>query len=87
MLSSINNYKLCNESIPDIALTGPSDVGGACPPPTYKYWDQCCCSNGCCWENCRSNAPPVACLSGVLGAKWIYNSKLGYYQAVLVNGK
>ena len=59
--------------------------------------NNCCCHDlggtvlvGCCWDNCRltrnSYMPPQQCLSGVPGAKWKYNGKLGYYQAVISNG-
>merc|ERR1712224_38010 len=33
-------------------IIGPSDVGGTCPSPSYKYWKYCCCGAGCCWEKC-----------------------------------
>ena len=77
MLSSINNYEFCNESIPDIALIGPSDVGGACPEGSFEYKrgtrKYCCCTEHCCWSSCKLNKPPDLCLKAIPGAFWTYD--------------
>ena len=68
-----------------VLIIGPSDVGGECPTPSYKYGhggkDFCCCGNACCFHDCKWSPPPENCLQGVPSAKWIYNQDLGYYQA------
>ena len=52
-------------------ITGPKDVGGKCPSPSYKYLDFCCCGGACCWDNCRWDDPPADCIEGVPNAKWV----------------
>ena len=83
--------QFCSLHIVEKTITGPSDVGGTCPSSSFKYTDggddYCCCSSGCCWNMCRSNPAPQECLSGVPGAEWGYNTKLSYYQAVLLTGR
>ena len=65
-------------------LTGPSDVGGQCPSPSYKYTyegvDYCCCGDGCCWDKCTYTTPPIDCLENVPNSQWIYSQELGYYR-------
>ena len=77
VLSSINNYEFRNESIPDIALIGPSDVGGACPEGSFEYKrgtrKYCCCTEHCCWSSCKLNKPPDLCLKAIPGAFWTYD--------------
>lgn len=69
-------------------ISGPSDFGGHCPSPTYKYResgiDYCCCSNACCWERCVFSTPPADCLPS--GHQWIYSAELGYFQAFTSQG-
>ena len=67
-------------------LFGPSDVGGQCPTPTFKYGDKCCCSNGCCWEKCVRSTPPKECLQNVPNSQWIYSEDLHYFQAYQTSG-
>ena len=71
-------------------LAHPSDVGGSCPSPSYLYHHEgteyCCCENGCCWNDCSHNSPPQTCLSGVPGAKWVYNSTTSRYRAFVPKG-
>ena len=80
-----------SNSIDYIDLIGPSDVGGQCPSPTYKYtWagvDNCCCGNGCCWKECTWSSPPANCIENITNSHWIYSQDLGYHKAVITNGK
>ena len=66
-------------------LSGPSDAGGVCPAPAYKYGeggkDFCCCENSCCWIGCFKASPPVNCLQELPNGRWIFNDQLGYYEA------
>ena len=66
-------------------LIGPSDVGGQCPSPTYKYTEagveNCCCDNGCCWSDCGFSTPPVDCIQGIPDSVWIYSQELGFSKA------
>ena len=66
-------------------MKGPSDVGGQCPSPTYKYTeggvDNCCCDNGCCWSKCGFSTPPVDCIQGIPDSLWIYSQELGFSKA------
>ena len=66
-------------------LSGPSDAGGVCPAPAYKYGeageDFCCCESGCCWNKCTFSSPPVNCLQGIPNTQWNFNGQLGYFQA------
>ena len=70
----------------DNHISGPSDVGGICPNPTYEFlhYDNkvCCCGDGCCWDRCILKVPPKDCLKEVSTAGWKFNAKLGYYQAI-----
>ena len=66
-------------------LSGPYDVGGQCPSPSYKYGkagiDYCCCASGCCWDKCSLSTPPQICLQNIPTGQWIYSEDLGYFQA------
>ena len=62
-------------------LFGPNDSGGKCPSKTKLWNKQCCCGANCCWDHCEWSKPPANCLKGVQNSQWIFNKKLGYYQA------
>ena len=72
-------------------MIGPSDVGGQCPSPSFKYTeagvDYCCCGAGCCWEKCTYSTPPADCLQDVSDSQWIYSEDLGYFQGFQSRGK
>ena len=79
-----------------LPITGPSDVGGYCPTPSYQYKylignngaDACCCSGNCCWDKCTLSDPPKDCLQGIPNSQWFYDNQLGHYQAyVTTSGK
>ena len=76
---------------PETYIPGLSDVGGSCPLGTYKHpysgVDNCCCSDGCCWDKCTDSYPPDACIAKVPGASWSYKTQLQYYQACVGCGK
>ena len=85
----MNNYNsMFASDIVDTILNGPSDVGGKCPEPSYRYKHSgkhlpaCCCEDACCWGWCRSKFPPKDCLDGVPGAEWKYFDYDGSYKAV-----
>ena len=71
-------------------LSGPSDVGGQCPSPSYKYVhagvENCCCANGCCWIECSLSTPPQECLQNLPNSHWLYSEDLGYFQAFQTGG-
>ena len=66
-------------------IFGPSDVGGQCPMPSYKYReegiDYCCCGSGCCWNRCTRKTPPDDCLQNIPNSQWIYTEDHDYFQA------
>ena len=72
-----------------VLITGPSNFGAMCPSPTFEYTysrnDYCCCSNECCWNKCKSSAPPADCLKGyhnfryMVGHSWV-QLQLGIYK-------
>ena len=70
-------------------LFGPNDVGGSntCPSSTYLWNSQCCCGSGCCWDQCDWQSPPPNCIKDVPDSKWVFNDKLGYYQAYKDEGR
>ena len=63
-------------------LIGPKDVGGNCPSPSYKWRNNCCCANGCCWKDCDKKTPPQSCLNGVPNSQWVKNPKKDNWIAV-----
>ena len=68
-------------------LSGPNDVaGGTCPSSTYLWNSYCCCGSGCCWDQCGWQSPPLDCIQDVPASKWVFNHKLGYYQAYKYEG-
>ena len=81
-LQITNDFLVGGQSKAQTFLVGVNDVGGKCPSPTYKYNNECCCANACCWNNCRRIDPPKSCLNGVPNAQWVYNREKQYYQAV-----
>ena len=66
-------------------ISGPSDVGGNCPSPAYRYSedgkDFCCCAGNCCWNRCVRLFPPNDCLQEVPNTEWIFDETHGYFQA------
>ena len=68
-------------------ISGPYDVGGTCPAPSYLHRsglkDGCCCDSDyhCCWDSCNLENPPKDCLLGVPNSEWVKNETFGYYQA------
>jgi hypothetical protein len=71
-------------------LFGPNDVVGdnnnTCPSSTYLWNSQCCCGSGCCWDQCDWPSPPPNCIKQVFDSQWVFNDKLGYYQAYKYEG-
>ena len=71
-------------------LSGPLDVGGQCPTPSFEYGhagvDYCCCAKHCCWKRCTFSTPPLECLQNVTKSQWIYSEDLGYFQAFQTRG-
>ena len=62
-------------------IEGPQDAGGRCGRNSYLFNNHCCCSDGCCWDNCKYN-PPKNCLSAVPNAQWVFNRDKKIHQAV-----
>ena len=62
-------------------IEGPQDAGGSCGRNSYVFNNHCCCSDGCCWDNCKYN-PPKNCLSAVPNAQWVFNRDKKTHQAV-----
>ena len=71
-------------------LSGPYDVGGQCPSPSYEYVhdgvDYCCCDNECCWDKCSLSPPPEECLENIPNSQWVYSKEHGYFQAFQTRG-
>ena len=63
-------------------LFGPNDVvNNICPTKTSLWNGGCCCGTDCCWDRCDWQTPPPDCIEDVPDSKWVFNDKLGYYQA------
>ena len=83
LVSECNGKLIPKSCIVEHFLIGPKDVGGSCPSPSYVYkFDQCCCSDNCCWSDCRKNKPPKKCINGVPNSQWVFNSDKMVYEAV-----
>ena len=70
-------------------LFGPNDVvNKACPSSTYLWNSQCCCGPDCCWDRCSWQIPPSNCILASIedDIKWVFNDKLGYFQAYKYEG-
>ena len=68
-----------------LQISGPYDVGGECPPPTFKLYDNCCCGITCCWSHCGLSSPPLDCLQEVPNAQWHYDLENGYFSAFIIH--
>lgn len=73
-------------------IANPADLGGKCPQSLWSYGESCCCKDGCCWDKCVYDIPPEKCVTGTqnkwgVGPKWVYNSGLGYHQALTTRGQ
>ena len=66
-------------------ISGPQDVGGICPVPTFEFNDNCCCRFSCCWLWCGDSSPPIDCLQEVPNAQWIYDQTNGYFSAIIID--
>ena len=65
-------------------ISGPQDVGGACPTSTFKLLNHCVCNmNLCRWSQCPDSSPPLECLQDVPNATWIYHQG-GYFEAFII---
>jgi len=65
-----------------------ADQGGRCPRKLWSYAESCCCKDGCCWDKCVVyDLPPEICVTGTPGIKWVYNTDLGYHQALTSRGQ
>jgi len=63
--------------------------GGSCPSGTSQHRGEhgttCCCYDGCCWDNCRTQIPPEGkCLASFETATWTYDYKNKFW--VLLKG-
>ena len=66
-------------------ISGPQDVGGACPPSTMSFGNRCCCDFSCCWSQCSGDSsPPLDCLQEVPNGMWIYHQDGGYFEAFII---
>ena len=70
-------------------LFGPNDVvNKICPSylqvTSYLWNSQCCCGPDCCWDRCTWQIPPLNCIED--DSKWVFNDKLGYFQAYKYEG-
>jgi len=68
-------------------LSVPSDfVGGQCPKPTIKTYqdddgqDHCCFVTGCCLHKCENEEPPFDGLENIPNSQWIFSEDFGYWQ-------
>ena len=66
------------------AISGPQDVGGACPPSLIPLNGNCCCDWNCCWSYCPLSSPPLDCLTQVQNATWYYHQNDGYFSAIII---
>lgn len=72
------SFVLCVPGCPDGYREIFDAVRGVCNPPSFPYargrpYETCCCSSGCCWDNCPNadnSDEAQTCIAEIAGAIW-----------------